>query len=448
MERAQPEPHRLLLRNARIATCAGEDATDQGRLDVQEHAALLVEGRSIAWIGRDADAPRAGVSREVDLGGRLITPGLVDPHTHLVFAGSRAGEFQKKMSGVDYRTIAREGGGIGASVRATRAATDDALSQALWARLARLAEHGVTLVEVKSGYGLSVEHELRLLRLAREASGLHVETRESRAQPKLAGRFLPRTTTTLLGAHAIPPEFAHDRAGYVALVAGEMIARATERKRLGLFEGPLADACDVYLDENAFSVSEARVILEAARTAGLRVRAHVGQFADVGGAELVAEIGGLSCDHLEQVSDEGLRAMAARGTRAVLLPVAWRTLKQRAPDAARMRAHGVHVAVGTDANPGTSACLDPLAAVALAVRDAGLSPHAALLAVTREAAAACGECDAGRLVAGGRADLCVWDHDDPAVIGYVLGGLRPACVLSGGVALVGRLDELGTPVFA
>jgi imidazolonepropionase len=448
VERAETKPFRLLLRNARIATCAGEASTDEGRLDVREHAALLVEGRSIAWIGRDADATRSGVVREVDLGGRLITPGLVDPHTHLVFAGSRSGEFQKKMAGVDYRTISKEGGGIGASMRATREASDDALSQTLWARLATLAAHGVTLVEVKSGYGLSVEHELRLLRLARQASGLHVETQESREQPKLAGRFLPRTTTTLLGAHAIPPEFAHDREGYVALVAGEMIARACAPHRVGPFDGPLADACDVYLDDNAFTVGEARVILEAARRAGLRIRAHVGQFADVGGAELVAELGGLSCDHLEQVSDEGLRAMAASGTRAVLLPVAWRTLKQRAPDAARMRAHGVRVAVGTDANPGTSACLDPLVAVGLAVRDAGLSPAAALLAVTREAAAACGATDAGRLVVGGRADLCVWDHDDPAVLGYVVGGLSPACVLSGGLTLSGRLDELGAPVFS
>jgi imidazolonepropionase len=448
VERAQPKPYRLLLRNARIATCAGEASTDEGRLDVREHAALIVEGRSLAWIGRDADAPRSEVSREIDLGGRLVTPGLVDPHTHLVFAGSRAGEFQKKMAGVDYRTIAQEGGGIGASMRATREASDDALSRALWARMSVLAEHGVTLVEVKSGYGLSLEHELRLLSLARQASGLHVETRESREQPKLAGRLLPRTTTTLLGAHAIPPEFARDREGYVALVAGEMIAQASARRRLGLYEGPLADACDVYLDENAFSASEARVILEAARAAALKIRAHVGQFADVGGAELVAELGGLSCDHLEQVSDEGLRAMAARGTRAVLLPVAWRTLKQRAPDAMRMRAHGVHVAVGTDANPGTSACLDPLVALGLAVRDAGLSPHAALLAITREAAAACGASDAGRLTAGGRADLCVWDHDDPAVLGYVVGGLRPACVLLGGMHMAGALDELGTPVFS
>ncbi|GAB4201574.1 MAG: imidazolonepropionase [Sandaracinaceae bacterium] len=448
MERAAPpRPFRTRLRRARLATCAGHGESDEARLDLRERASIVIEGRTLVYLGPDADCPSGPFDREHDLEGRLVTPGLVDPHTHLVFAGSRSAEFRQKMEGVDYRTIAKSGGGIGASVRATREADDDTLERSLWARMAVLAQRGVTLVEVKSGYGLTVEHELRLLRLAREASGLHVETRASREHPKLAGRLLPRTTTTLLGAHAVPPEHAHDRAGYVSLVAGEMVRRAAERRRLGLREIPLADACDVYLDENAFSVDEARTVLEAARRVGLRVRAHVGQFADVGGAELVAELGGLSCDHLEHVSDEGLRAMAAAGTRAVLLPVAWRTLRQKAPDAARMRAFGVRVAVGTDANPGTSACLDPLVAVSLAVRDAGLPPSSALLAVTREAAAACGAHDAGRLQVGGRADLCVWDHDDPGVIGYVLGGLEPACVLSGGAFCAGRLDELGPAPF-
>jgi imidazolonepropionase len=437
----------MRLRRARVATCAGEGESDDARLDLRDHVSLVIEGGTLAHLGPDADCPAGPYDRDVDLEGRLVTPGLVDPHTHLVFAGTRAAEFRQKMEGVDYRTIAKAGGGIGASVRATREASDDALARGLWARMAMLARRGVTLVEVKSGYGLSVEQELRLLRLAREASDLHVETRASREHPKLAGQLLPRTTTTLLGAHAVPPEHAHDRPGYVALVAGAMIEGAAARRRLGLHVAALADACDVYLDENAFSVNEARTIFDAARRAGLKIRAHVGQFADLGGAELVAELGGLSCDHLEHVSDAGLRAMAAAGTRAVLLPVAWRTLRQRAPDAARMRAFGVRVAVGTDANPGTSACLDPLVAVGLAVRDAGLAPSSALLAVTREAADACGASEAGRLRVGGRADLCVWDHDDPAVIGYVVGGLEPACVLSGGFPLAGRLDELGAPVF-
>lgn len=447
MERSRPRPYRLRLRNARIATCAGRGETDEERLDLREHASLVVEGSRVAYLGPNADASREGVDREVDLGGRLVTPGLVDPHTHLVFAGSRAGEFRLKMEGVDYRTIARAGGGIGATVRATREANDDSLFAGLAARLRMLVEFGVTSVEVKSGYGLTVEHEARLLRLARQASRGWFAPAAPDASPKTDGCFLPRVTTTLLGAHAVPPEFVHDRASYVELVASDMVRRATFRERVGVFEGPLADACDVYLDENAFSLEEARFILEAAKSAGLRIRAHVGQFADLGGAELVAELGGTSCDHLEHVSDAGLRAMAARGVRAVLLPVAWRTLRQRPPDAARMRSFGVRIAVGTDANPGTSPCLDPLVALALAVRDAGLAPSAALLAVTREAALAAGLEDAGLLAVDGPADLCIWDHDDPALFGYVLGGLRPAVVLASGMPVAGSLDRLGVSAF-
>ncbi|MBN8613188.1 MAG: imidazolonepropionase [Deltaproteobacteria bacterium] len=446
MDSTSPSPYRMRIKNARIATCAGHGSTDEARLDLREHASIVIERGTIAYVGPDDDCPAGMYHRVVDVGGRLVTPGLVDPHTHLVFAGTRAGEFRQKMEGVDYRTIAKGGGGIGATVRATREATDDSLTASVLARMRVLASCGVTLVEIKSGYGLTVEHELRLLRIAREASHRRMETAASRDNPKLAGQLLPRTTTTLLGAHAVPPEHAHDRAGYVELVATEMVRRASELRRLGLRETTLADACDVYLDENAFTVEEARTILTAAKAAGLRVRAHVGQFADVGGAELLAELGGLSCDHLEVVSDEGLRAMAAAGTRAVLLPVAWRTLKQRPPDAARMRAHGVAIAVGTDANPGTSACLDPLAALGLAVRDAGLSPSAALLAVTREAAAAVGA-ETGRLEVERDADLCVWDHDDPSVFGYVVGGLRPAWAISRGMTLVGGPEELGAAVF-
>ncbi|MDW8246285.1 MAG: amidohydrolase family protein, partial [Sandaracinaceae bacterium] len=194
----------------------------------------------------------------------------------------------------------------------------------------------------------------------------------------------------------------------------------------------LAEACDVYIESHAFSVSEARRILERAKKRGLLVRAHVGQFEDIGGAEMVAEMGGISCDHLEHVSDKALGAMAAAGTRAVLLPGAWRTLRQQAPDAQRMQRMGVEVAVGTDANPGTSPCFDLLVALGLAVRDAGLDPEAALLAITREAAEACGAQQAGRIRAGWRADLAIWDEVDPLVFGYALGGLEPRAVIIAG----------------
>lgn len=431
---------RTRLRNARIATCAGQGQSDEAKLDVRERASLVIEGGRITYLGPDSDCPRPPqpYNEDVDVGGRLITPGLVDPHTHLVFAGTRSNDFRAKMEGVDYRTIAQRGGGIMASVHATRAATDEALTQLVQSRLWQLAQGGVTTVEVKSGYGLTLDHELRAMRIARDASRFQRENAQSTKDDKVAGDAMPRVTTTLLGAHAIPPEYAHDRAGYVALVTSEMVPKAKG----------MADACDVYLDENAFTLDEARLILTRAKQEGLHVKAHVGQFADLGGAQLVAELGGLSCDHLEQVSDEGLVAMARAGTRAVLLPVAWRTLKQRAPDALRMRALGVRIAVGTDANPGTSPCLDLLVALGLAVRDAGLPPSTALLSVTREPALACGLKTAGRLQVGAEADVCLWDHDDPSVFGYALGGLRPAWVARGGLRLAGSLQVLHSPVFS
>lgn len=442
---------RTRLRNARIATCAGAGQSDEAKLDVRERSSLVMEQGRITYLGPDSDCPRPPQSynEDVDVGGRLITPGLVDPHTHLVFAGTRSNDFRAKMEGVDYRTIAQRGGGIMATVHATRAASDAQLQQLVFARLKTLAEGGVTSVEVKSGYGLTLGQELRSLSIAQRANHCG---EENPLNPKFIGpHSYPHVTTTLLGAHAVPPEYAQDRAGYVELVANEMVpqARRMELKHgERVFEVQRADACDVYLDENAFTLDEARLILTRAKHEGLHVKAHVGQFADLGGAQLVAELGGLSCDHLEQVSDEGLVAMARAGTRAVLLPVAWRTLKQRAPDAMRMRALGVHVAIGTDANPGTSPCLDLLVALGLAVRDAGLPPSAALLSVTREAALACGLKAAGRLQVGAEADVCLWDHDDPSVFGYALGGLRPAWVARGGFRLAGSLQNLQAPVFS
>jgi imidazolonepropionase len=339
-----------------------------------------------------------------DLGGRLLVPGLVDPHTHLVFAGSRVAELARKMAGEDYRKIAAEGGGIASTVRATRAADDATLLRLARARAEAMRTHGTTTVEVKSGYGLSTEEELRLLGVGRA----------------LGRAGVVRTTTTLLGAHTVPPERRADRPGYVAEVIERMIPEAAGQQ--------LADACDVYLDDGAFTTEEARAILSAAKAAGLRVRAHVGQFADLGGAELLSELGGLSADHLEQVSDAGLAAMAAAGVRAVLLPAAWRTLRQTPPDGARLRAAGVRVAVGTDCNPGTSPCTDLLLCAALAVRDAGLTAEEALLAVTAEAAAAIGVPDVGRIAPGMCADLAAFDQDDPKALTYPLGDLHAHAV--------------------
>ncbi len=409
----------LVVRRARVVTCAGAGESPKERLGIVDDGAIAIRGDRIAWVGADADRPRDALS-ELDARGRVVLPGLVDPHTHLAFAGSRVDEFARKMAGEDYRAIAAAGGGIGSTVRATRAATGDQLLSSARARALAMRACGTTTIEVKSGYGLSLEHELRLLEVGRK---LHAEG-------------VVRTTTTLLGAHALPPEKRDDRAGYVADVITQMIPRAVE---LGL-----ADACDVYLDENAFTRDEAASVLRAAQQAGLRVKAHVGQFRDLRGAELIAELGGLSCDHLEDVSDDGLRAMATAGVRGVLLPGAWRTLRQKAPDAARMRALGVTLAIATDCNPGTSPCTDLPLCAALAVRDAGMTIEEALLGITIEAARAIGMSDVGAIATGMRADLACYAHDDPRVLGYAIGGIRAAFVALGGRMVEGALGVEGS----
>jgi imidazolonepropionase len=271
--------------------------------------------------------------------------------------------------------------------------------------------HGVTSIEIKSGYGLTVEDELRILGVARRVG------REAGV----------RVSATLLGAHAVPAERKDDRAGYVRDVCEQMIPRAAAAR--------LADAVDVYCDENAFTLDETRAVLDAAVGAGLAVRAHVGQFRDLGGADLVASRGGLSCDHLEDVGDAGLAAMARAGTVAVLLPGAWRTLRQTPPDAARMRAAGVRVAIGTDCNPGTSPCTDLPLCVALAVRDAGVTLDEAILGVTAVAARAAGLRDVGVIAPGAHADLAVYPFGDPRALAYALGDVRATAVLVGGVPM-------------
>jgi imidazolonepropionase len=405
----------LLITNARVVTCAGpDDAPPKARLGIVEHGAIAIEGERIAWVGPERELAMARAKHTIDAGGRIAMPGLVDPHTHLVFAGSRVDELARRMAGEDYRAIAASGGGIAATVRWSREASDDELYALTAARAQALRAHGVTSVEIKSGYGLSTEHELRHLRVAR----------------RLETDGIVHVTTSLLGAHAVPPERKDDRAAYVEEVATAMVPLAAQ-------EG-LADACDVYLDEGAFTRAEAERVLRAAQRAGLKVRAHVGQFADLGGAELLAELGGLSCDHLEEVSDEGLRAMARAGVTAVLLPTAWRTLRQTPPSAERLRAFGVRMAVGTDCNPGTSPTVDLPLQAALAVRDAGLTLEEAVLALTVEAARAAGLPDVGRLAPGLRADVALFDEEDPRALAYGVGGPDARCVVLGGRIVVER----------
>jgi imidazolonepropionase len=406
----------LLVRRARVVTCAGAGASARERLGIIEDGAIVVRGGRIVWVGPDAECPPTDGAREIDAARRIVLPGLIDPHTHLVFAGTRIDEFARKMAGEAYASIAASGGGIASTVRVTRSTSDEDLLASARARALAMRACGVTTVEVKSGYGLTVRDELRLLRIAR----------------RLGSERIVHTSPTLLGAHVVPPERLGDRAAYLTEVIEEMIPRAAA-------EG-LADACDVYLDENAFTRDEAAAVLGAAARAGLRIKAHVGQFCDLGGAELVAALGGLSCDHLEQVSDEGLRAMAQVGVRAVLLPAAWRTLRQTPPDAARLRAYGVSMAIATDCNPGTAPCTDLPLCAALAVRDAGVTLEEAILGITVEAARAIGVADAGVIAPGARADLACFDADDPRILGYVVGGLRARWIV-----LEGRFIELRQP---
>jgi imidazolonepropionase len=377
----------FVLYAGRVVTCDAARATPANPLGALSDAGLVVDGDKIRLV-----APRAEVARAVggapvllDAPDAVLTPGLCDAHTHSVFVGSRHDEYVKRMAGASYEEIAKAGGGIVASMRAVRAAAPRDLASELSARLARMASLGVTTVEVKSGYGLDAEGERKQLEAIAEVAG---------------SSGLPRAVPTYLALHALPPEAKSDRAGYVASAA-ERVARFAE--------AGLMRFVDAYVDANAFSTAEAEAVANAARDHGVGLRMHAGQFADVGAAALAARLGAASADHLEHVSRRDLDALAAAGTRAVLLPVASFTLDQRPPPVAEIRAAGVAMVVASDANPGTAPTESLPLALAFAVRSYGFSPDEALLGSTREAAHALGLGDrAGVLRAGFDADLVVW----------------------------------------
>jgi imidazolonepropionase len=401
-------PFDCVIDNARVVTCAGPGKDAATELGVVENGAVGIRDGIVAWIGDRGDDALKNTEQRVDAKGGALLPGFVDCHTHLAFAGGRVDEFARKMAGEDYRAISESGGGIASTVRATRAASDADLYEATRKRALRMRALGTTTVEVKSGYGLTLSDELRLLRVGR----------------RLAAEGVVRTTTTFLGAHAVPPERKQDRGGYLAEVRDAMLAAVVAER--------LADACDVYIDDGAFTLAEGRAVLEAAKALGLRVKAHAGQFADLGAAELIAYLGGLSADHLEQASDGALATMAKASVTGVLLPGAWSTLRQTPPDAARFRRAGVPMAVATDCNPGTSPSLDLPLMAALAVRNAGLTAEEAVLAITARAGESIGSPVAGRIAVGAPADLVLYADDDPRSIAYALGGLVPRHVWLGG----------------
>lgn len=384
-----------LFRNARLVTMA-----DPACIDPVEKAAILAVDGRIAYAGPEADMPKTAPNAEViDLEGRLVTPGLIDCHTHLVHGGNRAHEFELRLAGASYEEIARAGGGIVSTVAATRAAGEDGLLAGALPRLDHLIAEGVTTVEVKSGYGLTLDSERAQLRAAR----------------RLAGERKVTVSTTFLGAHALPPEFKDDRAGYLALVRDEMLPVMAA-------EG-LADCVDAFCETIAFSPDEVDDLFSAARRLGLKVRLHADQLSNLGGAALAARHGALSADHLEHTDEAGAAAMAAAGTVAVLLPGAFYFIREtKLPPVELFRKRGTRIAIATDCNPGTSPLTSPLLTMNMAATLFRLTVAECLAGMTIHAAAALGLAeDTGSIGSGKWCDLAVWDVDRPAELVYRIG---------------------------
>jgi imidazolonepropionase len=383
--------------------------SDAGYGLVRDGALGWRDGR-LTYVGTEAGLPGApqALAREViEATGECITPGLVDCHTHVVFAGDRASEFEQRLQGASYEDIARSGGGILSTVRHTRDAGDDALLAQSLARAAALRADGVTTLEVKSGYGLDLDNERKMLRVAR----------------RLGDELGITVRTTFLGAHALPPEFS-DADAYIDAVV-EWLPR--------LHGEELVDAVDAFCERIGFSPAQTRRVFEAARTLGLPVKLHADQLSDGDGAALVAEFGGLSADHVEYTSAAGVRAMAEAGAVAVLLPGAFHVLREtRLPPIDEFRAHGVPMAVATDCNPGTAPLLSLRQAMQLACTHFRLTPEEALRGATVHAARALALDDRGVLRPGLRADFVRWRVSEPAELCYWLGGALAAGVYAGG----------------
>jgi len=384
---------RILWRHARLATMDG--SRPWGWI---EDGALLTEGERIAWVGADADLPtKLKVEREIDLHGALMTPGLIDAHTHLVYGGDRAAEFEQRLQGATYEQIAKAGGGIRSTVAATRAASDDELCASAAKRARTLMAEGVTTIEIKSGYGLAEDHEARCLAAARRL-----------------GRELPLTVrTTSLAAHALPPEYAGRANEYIDAACAWLP---------GQHARGLLDAVDAFCDTIGFTPAQTRRIFDTAKRLGLPVKLHAEQLSNQQGAALAAEYGALSCDHLEHLDDAGIAAMRQAGTVAMLLPGAYYFLREtRLPPIDALRAAGVPIAIATDHNPGSSPALSLLLMLNMACTLFRLTPEEAFAGITVHAARALGLADRGRLAPGQRADLAVWDAEHPRELAYRFG---------------------------
>jgi len=412
-----PSDARRLYRHARLATLVkglGDDPADPWGLVAR--GAIVTQGARIEWVGPEAALPagREAPIEEHDLEGVLVTPGLVDSHTHLVYAGQRAGEFERRLQGASYEDIARSGGGIRATVAATRAASEDALHALAAQRLAALRAGGVTTVEIKSGYGLDEEAEARCLRVARRLgheSGLTVRT-------------------TCLAAHAVPPEFEGRPDDYVDAVCGWLPR---------WHAAGLVDAVDAFCERIGFTLAQTRRVFEAAHALGLPVKLHAEQLSDSGGAQLAAEFHALSCDHLEHLSEPGVQAMRVAGSVAVLLPGAWHFLREsRLPPIQALRDAGVPMAVATDHNPGTSPTLSLTLMIHLACALFGLTPEESVRGATVFGARALGLTDRGLIAPGRRADFALWHHQHPHELAYWFGHEAGAGVIVGALRKAAR----------
>jgi imidazolonepropionase len=411
----------LLIRNtSEVLTAEGSHREPAERaLTPKPQACVGVRGGRVAWVGPEAQMPAGAVTagtQVLDAQGMLVGPGFVDPHTHLVFAGERASEFDLRCQGATYLEIAQAGGGIVSTVRATRAASEEELLRLALPRLQRLLEYGVTTAEVKSGYGLDLESELKMLRVVRQLA------------PLTPVELVP----TLLCAHAVPEEFKGRREAYLERCIQEILPAVAQ-------EG-LARFCDIFVEQSAFTPDEARRLLRAAQALGLRPRLHGDQLTSGGGAELAAELGAATVDHLEHVSEAGIRALAEANVTAVLVPTSTLFLRMRpyAPGR-KLRDAGVNVALGTNVNPGSAMSENLPLALGLACLENGLTAAEAYWAATRGAALALELPSHGRLAVGDKADLVIYSCSNHQHLPYHLGVNHARLVLKGGRVVVSRM---------
>jgi len=397
--------------------------TEQGVAETLQTGAIACKDGLISLISpmdKLGDTPSNLATKVIDLEGKCLTPGLIDCHSHLVFGGNRAKEFNLRLQGQSYEQIAKQGGGIMSTVNHTRAATEQQLEHDARSRLALLVSDGVTSIEIKSGYGLTFKDEEKMLRVARRLGDTSPVT----------------VTTTFLGAHALPPEYTNNRSGYLDLVCKEMLPK--------LHAQGLIDSVDAFCESIAFSVDEVEQVFQAATDLGLPVKLHAEQLSNSGGAELAAKYHALSADHLEYLDETGVQAMAASGSVAVLLPGAFYMLREtRKPPVQLLRDYQVPIALATDINPGSSPVLSARLMMVLGCQEFGLTPEEALRGMTINAAKALGKSDSvGSLQIGKAADLAIWDVQQPFELAYWLGGNKAESVIKAGNCIYQRPENV------